>query len=254
MINSENINNILGDYPKNPQRQNINGKRHYVIPGYSDKPLISVTTVVKDVIDKPGLVNWAKKIGLTAGEETLKTYLGKTITLDLIKDFQVKSKNVIDKTSTSAADFGTQAHYLIESIIKGENPVIPKEYQDTIEAFSRWRNQFNIDILFSEICVYSKRYSVAGTLDAIGIKDNQLILVDWKTSKALYPEYALQAGGYICCLEDMTNNKINEGWIVRFGKSSPEFEVKSINIENSKKAFIQAVDFWQTFYSKKLFN
>ena len=98
MINSENINNILGDYPKNPQRQNINGKRHYVIPGYSDKPLISVTTVVKDVIDKPGLVNWAKKIGLTAGEETLKTYLGKTITLDLIKDFQVKSKTVIEKT------------------------------------------------------------------------------------------------------------------------------------------------------------
>ena len=38
MINSENINNIIGDYPKNPQRQSINGKRHYVIPGYSDKP------------------------------------------------------------------------------------------------------------------------------------------------------------------------------------------------------------------------
>ena len=254
MIYSENINNILGDYPKNAQKQNINGKRHYIIPGYSDKPLISVTTIVKDVIDKPGLVHWAKKIGLTTVEETLKDNLGKTITLDLIKEFQVKSKNSIEKTSTSAADYGTYAHYLIESIIKGENPQIPKEYEETIHAFNRWRSQFDIDIVFSEICVYSKKYSVAGTLDAIGIKDNKLILVDWKTSKALYPEYALQAGGYICCLEDMTNNKINEGWLVRFGKSSPEFEVKSINVENSKKAFIQAVNFWQTFYSKKLFN
>ncbi|MBN19492.1 MAG: hypothetical protein CL758_08480 [Chloroflexi bacterium] len=250
----ENIINILGDYPKNPQRQNIQGKRYYVLPGYSEKPLISVTTVVKDVIDKPALVNWAKNIGINSSQETLKSYLGQTVTLDLIKDFQIKSKNAVEKTSTSAADFGTYAHHLIESIIKGENPQIPKEYTETINSFFKWRNQFNIDILFSEICVYSKKYSVAGTLDAIGIKDNKIILVDWKTSKALYPEYALQAGGYICCLEDMTNNEINEGWIVRLGKSSPEFEVKAINIENSKKGFIQAIEFWKTFYSKKLYN
>ena len=87
------------------------------------------------------------------------------------------------------------------------------------------------------MCVYSVSLQVAGTLDALGAKDGKIILIDWKTSNGFYEDMALQCGGYVCCLEEMTGQTIDEGWIVRFDKRSPLFEAKTVDISKAKSAF-----------------
>jgi hypothetical protein len=104
------------------------------------------------------------------------------------------------------------------------------------------------------MCVYSVKLQVAGTLDALGAKDGKIILIDWKTSNGFYEEMALQCGGYVCCLEEMTGQTIDEGWIVRFDKRSPLFEAKTVDIPKAKSAFIKAKSFWDEAIDQTLWK
>ncbi|SVB87888.1 uncharacterized protein METZ01_LOCUS240742, partial [marine metagenome] len=214
MTNISKIEQILGAKPIEPVREQINGKRHYIVREIQEAPMVSVTSVISDVVSKPALVNWGKNLGISAGLETLKGYVGTYITENILDEFKDDAKVKLAELSTSAADYGTKAHSLIEAIINGENPEIPMEFNPVIEGFRNWQEKNDINLILSEMCVYSINLQVAGTLDALGTKGDKIILFDWKTSNGFYEEMALQCGGYVCCLEEMTGQAIDEGWIV----------------------------------------
>ena len=76
MTNMSKIEHILGAKPIEPVREQINGKRHYILKQIQETPMVSVTSVIGDVINKPALVNWGKNLGISAGVDTLKDYVG----------------------------------------------------------------------------------------------------------------------------------------------------------------------------------
>ena len=129
---------------------------------------------------------------------------------------------------TQAADFGTQAHILIDQIVQRLEPEIPAEMVTVVENFATWRREAGLDIQMSEMMVYSAKYRYAGAMDAVATRDGQLVALDWKTSNGLYPEYALQVAAYAKALEEMTGQTVTEAWAIRFGKTTPEFEVRKV--------------------------
>jgi len=230
----------------------INGKRYYIMPENEGNPLVSVTSVVRDVIDKPLLVNWGKRVGLEAGEAVIRRHIGRVIDCELVDSFMSKSRSELKTTSTAAANFGTRSHQIIESLIKGEAPIIPLEYQTVVDGFNLWRDKYDTHIIGVESPVFSTTLGIGGTIDALGFQDSGLVLVDWKTSKGFYPEYALQAGGYICCLEEMLDYSISSAWVIRFGKERPELDVRAVNVDMAKSAFIRAKGFWDAMFLSEL--
>jgi ATP-dependent exoDNAse (exonuclease V) beta subunit len=58
--------------------------------------------------------------------------------------------------------------------------------------------------------VYSARHRYAGAIDALAYREGELVALDWKTSKGLYPEYALQVAAYAKAIEEMTRQQVTE--------------------------------------------
>ena len=127
-----------------------------------------------------------------------------------------------------------------------------RTHQTVVDGFNMWRDKYDTRIIAVERPVFSTQLGVAGTIDALGFNKSELVVVDWKTSKGFYPEFALQAGGYINCLEEMLNRSITSAWIIRFGKERPEFDARAVNAEKAKAAFIRAKSFWDTLFLSDL--
>jgi hypothetical protein len=134
----------------------------------------SVTTILR-VIDKPALDEWKARVGAQAAKETV----------------------------TKAGEFGSIVHTAIESIcLHNQTP----EYQDrrvqkVVDNFRQWaENNVEEWVAMEEAAYYDDPEAgvqYAGTVDAFArLKDGQLALIDFKTSKRIVPEYYLQAAAY----------------------------------------------------------
>ncbi|MBW2562076.1 MAG: hypothetical protein JRE40_14655 [Deltaproteobacteria bacterium] len=152
-----------------------------------------------------------------------------------------------------AALSGSLAHAMIESHIKDGIAIIvaedflatlgdkkykklPKEYIDNalresmvaFESYLAWRDTTALDIIAQEMHLVSSRYRYGGTPDAIGLVDDEdgLCLLDWKTSKDIYPEYLIQCIAYKQLWEEEhPDQPIESVRICRFDKTKAKFEV-----------------------------
>lgn len=165
------------------------------------------------------------------------------------------------KELAKAGEIGSQCHELIEWTLKGElcydagpSPRISDAAQWAFMAWQDWRNSVKLKPILVEQTVYSKKYGYAGTMDLLceielaGLieyftKRNQpvpdevnrlvrnqekaLVVPDWKTGKAIYPEAHLQNAAYRQALREMGHSNPELGLLVRLPKveSDPEFEV-----------------------------
>lgn len=96
----------------------------------------------------------------------------------------------------------------------------------------------------------------AGTLDAIGKMKidgkDALVVMDWKTSNKLYPEYALQIAAYAKAYEELFGQKIDEGLIVKFPKDGSRFEAKRVKDLNlAFDAFKSTLLLWNVLYGEE---
>lgn len=135
-----------------------------------------------------------------------------------------------------AADIGTRAHSMIEQHINGEVPVEDSlEAVNAFEMYLEWERQTKLKMLskFQEIQLVSPIHKFGGTPDAIGEIDGKVVLLDWKTSKACYPDYLMQLAAYKHLIEDGIRMdtgeplglKITGGChLLRFSKEFPDFE------------------------------
>lgn len=169
-----------------------NEAHEYFLDGQG--PIPSVTTILK-IVDKSGpLIGWAKRI-------TAEAALRHAADLPKwVEDFGgdgavgmlTKATNVIrDK----AANAGSEIHQLADAIVKGHEVTVPEELQPYVNALLKWQADFEPEYLASEEMVYS-RHGYAGTLDAICRIAGETWLVDYKTSRACYPETGLQLAAY----------------------------------------------------------
>ena len=104
--------------------------RHYQVEGFSE-PFPSVTNVL-GIINKPALVPWARNMALESVKETLYEHLEESVESQWVEDIIEKARRRPDQIRDQAADFGTQAHILIEQIIQGLEPEIPIEMEPVV--------------------------------------------------------------------------------------------------------------------------
>lgn len=221
----------------------FNPKKHtYTING---EVYPSVTTIL-GIIDKSGpLINWAAKVTAEYIHNNFKEKDGKIFIGDMelntanagkLLSRAKKEHNII---KTEAGDIGTHAHAEIEKIIKAakvptESVLCAMEPQiaNPVRAYLKWAEENHFQPMHSEQRVCLLKHKVAGTIDCVGTLDGKLTLVDFKTSKAIYPEMKLQVAAYTKAWEETFGKKIEQVRILRIGKDKPEFECHTVDNVN----------------------
>ena len=180
-----------------------------------EKVVPSVTTILSRFKNSIGLIIWSNKLGLE----------GKSYHQEINK----------------AADIGTNVHELAQSHIEDLEYELPSNeiVQNCFNKFLDWWNEFseNCEVIFCEQSFTSKLYQYGGTADLLVKKDDEYILVDFKTSKDIYPDFVIQGSAYKQMIEEKYNYKISKFIVARFGKDTDDFQIKEFNLEQLDFAF-----------------
>ncbi len=205
--------------------------------------LVNSVTKFTGVIDKSGqLIYWA--VGLARDYLKELTGNGASIT-DFHIDEACKQHRIVKE---KAADIGTQIHELVSKWIKKENYELPDDEKvlNGFNAFLEFQGRYKIKWLASEELVaytQGKNILYAGIMDALAEIDGKIVLVDFKSSKGIYPEMFLQVAAYQMAWEQMNKKKIAYRMIVKFGKDDGAFEFIELHEnDKDKKAFLACVE------------
>lgn len=158
--------------------------RHYEHPE-SGELVPSITNII-GILDKPAIPRWAaKKVAEQAWtlRETLED-LGRDEAIDILKGSPWRN-------SKRAADRGTTIHdYLYARANKRSTPELEGDALRYKAAADEFLKAYDPKFRLTEFTVFGDGY--AGTADALAVIGGRSLIVDYKTSKALYPEIALQ--------------------------------------------------------------
>ena len=169
-------------------RKTIDGVRYYDTP--SGKKLVSITSVISHY-NREIFVNWRKRVG---NEEA----------------------NKVTKQSTSR---GTDTHTLIEHYLKNEDLPTVQPLSDMLFKIAK-ADLSNIDNIHGlETPLYSEFLGIAGTVDCIAEYNNELAIIDFKTSKKPKKRewiegYFVQCAAYACMLYELTGLTVKKFVII----------------------------------------
>ena len=168
----------------------------------ADGTKVPGTTTVLGVLDKPALVHWAWKLGMEGID--YKTY-----------------KDV-------AANIGTLAHYMVQCDLSGETPDLGAYTPDDIDKaenallkWYEWRKTHQIEPILLEAPLVSEQFRFGGTIDCYAMIDGVATLCDFKTGKAIYPEYITQLAAYRQLLRGI-GKPVQQARIIRIGRDETE--------------------------------
>lgn len=182
------------------------------------------TTIIGRFKDSGGLLHWAFKQG-QSGAPNLYAERDK------------------------AAEAGTLAHDKIEAFILGREHVTPEGADPTViiracnafEQFLEWQEQTRMEIVATERAYVSEKYQFGGTVDAIG-RDTKgrIVLVDWKTSNAVYTDMLIQLAAYALLLEECAPEFTPQGFhLLRVAKESADFAHHFYGeLDQAKQSFV----------------
>lgn len=197
------------------------GVRTYAWPppkGPFEEPefeVVSVTSALDGGLPKPALIGWAAKVTAEKAVENLNI-IQAMVDSDQKKEAIDYLKNARWASSEAKADRGTIVHAALEAHIDGK-PLSKETVQSLLEDAhvpeALWRSTGNMiqglmqfledekpEILWSEHTVFSRTHKYAGTADVIArmkIGDTLVpVVIDVKTSKAVYDDVALQLAAY----------------------------------------------------------
>jgi len=131
------------------------------------------------VINKPFLVPWAAKLAAETGN--------KDASRDVMK---------------AAGERGTAVHNAIEEWLGGVEPKLDSVSRPPFNQFLTWQDATNLLPREEEYLIYSMRYGTAGTLDMLADINGEAYVIDFKTSKRVYPNHALQVSFYASALQE----------------------------------------------------
>lgn len=156
-----------------------------------------VTTVTGN-LPKSALIDWAGRVTAEYAvdhwdELTQQPHSARLNTLTRAR-YQATSK---------AALRGTQIHSLGEQVSLGQQ-VDAGEHQAEVDAYARFLDRWQVEVIATETPCASTRWGYAGTADAWavfghGALAGQRVLLDIKTGARVYDETALQLTAYAHC-------------------------------------------------------
>lgn len=173
--------------------------------GYYATPqgrFMSVTTILSQGVPKPALMHWASFEAAQCAVDNIPELVrarGEQRRLELRSWIQRAGERKRD----TAANLGTVIHGFLEAQILGQpTPEYTDEQRPFIDAFNRFLEHFQPEFEASELTVGNPDVGYAGTLDAIGripSLGTDLLMLDWKTGKGVYPEVGMQLAAYRRC-------------------------------------------------------
>jgi hypothetical protein len=139
----------------------------------------SVTTILK-VLNKPFIAKWANSLGW--------------------------KRQSYDKVLEESAERGTFVHELLHEYLFKEGKRFDISHPDTvnfiaehINAFKEFLSEHELEPIWGEKSFSVEQYG--GTIDLLCNLDNELTILDFKTSKRFYSSHFIQLGAYIQLLE-----------------------------------------------------
>lgn len=158
-----------------------------------------VTTIL-GVLDKPAIPKWAAS---QVAEYVADNPNGVEELRNLGRDPMVQAlKGIPWQKRDDAGTRGNVLHDYAEALLNGEEIDVAEEHVPVMESALAFMEDWHIEPLLVEAPVASREHRWAGTLD-LGAKYVHPVtkhagtaIFDWKSGKALYPEYAWQLNAY----------------------------------------------------------
>lgn len=92
---------------------------------------------------------------------------------------------ISEKTLARAADKGSSVHNSIENWLKFGIDDIPEEHRPYFDGFLEWWNEYQPEVVASEVKTYHKLMRYGGTIDLLAYIGGKLTLIDFKTTYRL---------------------------------------------------------------------
>jgi hypothetical protein len=168
--------------------------------------LPSVTTIIARFKEAGGLLYWANQQGLE----------GKTL----------------DQARLEATTPGILAHRAGEDHIHARPDTALTGTGDLVDQARRayqtylhWEQVHQITFRHTEVSLISEKYAFGGTLDAIGMIGDALIILDWKCANSVYADYLFQLAAYgLLWTENYPDHPLTGGFhLCRFSKEQGDF-------------------------------
>jgi hypothetical protein len=157
------------------------------------KPVQGVTTLLGAGLPKPALTYWAAKTAAEYVADNLEVINALPDRESIVATVKQSPWSQRDR----AAARGTDIHALAERTIHGEKVEIPPELEGYVSGYVRFLDTWQPEPLLTERPCANRQWWVAGTFDAVvTLPTGERMLVDWKTSKGVYGEAALQLAAY----------------------------------------------------------
>jgi len=184
--------------------------RAHTIYKLQDGTIIPGVTTILGILNKPALVKWANNLGLQG----------------------IDSSKYVDEK----AKIGTLAHQMIADYLKGvttDTSEYSKVQIDQAEnatlSFFEWEKTHPIEPILIEERMVSELHKFGGTIDCLGRINGSLCLLDFKTSRGIFPEMLIQVVAYRQLLVEY-GHKIDQATILRIGRTEDEgFEERLVN-------------------------
>ena len=217
-----------------------NTHRKYIL---EEKRLPSVTEILA-IVAKPYLIPWANRMGLQGVD--------------------------LGEYNAEFTGLGTIVHGKIEAYYNHYAKFDDSQYPEAMRQksdelfgkFLNWESEREIFSIFNELPMICDKFG--GTIDAIVEMDGKITLVDWKTSKEIYPEYFGQLSAYFYLMrhgKPMEGDEEMEHQVREIGKKVEQVAVVQIPKDGepvSRIIPVQSDEFkvaWEFFSaSLKLYN
>jgi hypothetical protein len=165
------------------------------------------TTTIIEVLAKPGLSAWSRRIIIEAVRELVANGA------DIEEALQLAESEPERRRDTAGLK-GVQVHEAIAAALAGDP--YPPEMAPWVEAGRSFLDDFGL-----------------------------LVVIDWKTGRyAHLPEAALQVGAYCLALQEMTRRPVAAGYVVAV--RSGRYEAKQVNLPRAQEGFLGALALWKS--------
>lgn len=190
--------------------------RAHTIYKLEDGTRVPGTTTVLGILNKPALIKWANNLGLQGIDS--------------------------NKYRDEMAEIGTLAHQMIvdyfnqkETDTSEYSQVQIDKAENCLISFWEWERHQDLIVLLAEKPIVSEAFKYGGTIDCYCTLNGKPTLLDFKTGKAIYPEYFYQLAAYSQLLSEL-NYEVTESRILRIGCDEDKgFEERVIH--NQDKQF-----------------
>ena len=219
-----------------------NKGHYYQVEGEQD--LFPGVTTALGIIAKPALIPWAaNQAAMKIEAYLLEHAVERVLTAAEIKALVNAGRKHHIVLKETAAEVGTRAHQAIDDIINLRTPTIAEDIKPAVDAFLDWRKTSKIVVAGGDRKIASVLWQYGGSLDCLGEQDGKFVIVDFKTSSGIWDEYALQVAAYAQAFRETYDLPyLPEAYVLRLGKTSPEFEVKKVkDVGRSLQGFLSAL-------------